>query len=938
MNPNRIKNAQIETEEHLRLREAREKRVPWRKWGPYLSERQWGTVREDYSANGDPWNYFTHDQARSRAYRWGEDGIAGICNDEMTLCLALALWNGKDTILKERLFGLTNSEGNHGEDVKEYYFYLDSTPTHSYMKMLYKYPQQAFPYDDLVEKNRKRSRKEMEYELIDTGVFDDDRYFDVFVEYAKASPEDILIQINVINRGPEPALLHVLPHLWFRNTHWIESGEPVPTLSARGSFKGGQIITANHWDLGQRYLYCEGAKQLLFTNNETNTQRLFGMTNRRAYVKDGINNYLVHGDQSAVNPEAVGTKSAAHYEINVPPSKMHTIRLRFTQERDADKQPLFGDEFTNLFIERQQEANRFYAALAPASANVEQRRVMREALAGMMWSKQTYIYEASRWHQEHQTAFSRNSEWLHLYTRDVISMPDKWEYPWFSAWDLAFHAVTLAPVDPDFAMQQLELMLRERYLHPTGQIPACEWNFGDVNPPVHAWATLFTYRICKDVLGARSLEVLKSAFHKLLLNFTWWANRKDRTGRNVFEGGFLGLDSIGIFDRKTAIPGGGRIEQADGTAWMALFSQNMLEIALELSMHDPIYGDLAVKFYEHFMAIASGMCRSSQPRDSMWDEHDGFYYDLLRLPDGSASRLKLRSMVGLLPLCAVTVYPPDIVTRLPEFAARAAWFNRCRPDLLAGVNPPGRQGVNGRYMLSILDERKLRRVLARMLDPNEFLSDYGLRSLSRYHLEHPYEFYAGGQKFNASYVPAESDSGAFGGNSNWGGPIWMPLNVLILRALLQMYSYYGDDFLVECPTGSGNKMTLYQVAEELVNRLSKIFLPDKDGRRAVFGGADKFQNDPHWRNHILFYEYFHGDNGAGLGASHQTGWTGLIASLMRLFGTMTPEDLLKHGSLAPVNIRAVALAREEQKADVHATTLHDPVTRHFRDIVTEAAE
>lgn len=927
---------QTETEEHLRLREVREKQIPWRKWGPYLSERQWGTVREDYSVNGDAWNYFTHDQARSRAYRWGEDGIAGLCNEDMTLCFALALWNGKDPILKERLFGLTNSEGNHGEDVKEYYFYLDSTPTHSYMKMLYKYPQRAYPYENLIKTNRNRGRQDMEYELIDTGIFDDDRYFDVFVEYAKASPEDILIQISVINRGPETALLHVLPHLWFRNTLWVESGEPVPTLMERESIGEALVLAANHWDLGQRYLYCEGAEKLLFTNNETNTQRVFGLPNRRLYVKDGINNYIVHGDKSAVNPERMGTKAAAHYELNVPPAKTHILRLRFTEERAAANQPLFGKEFETIFNERKEEADRFYATLTPESADVEQKRVIRQALAGMMWGKQTYIYEASRWVQERETAVSRNGEWLHLYTRDVISMPDKWEYPWFAAWDLAFHAVTFAPVDPDFALQQLELMLRERYLHPSGQIPAYEWNFGDVNPPVHAWATLFTYRLSKDSLGDRALEVFKSGFHKLLLNFTWWVNRKDRTGRNVFEGGFLGLDNIGIFDRSSPIPGGGCLEQADGTAWMALFSQNMLEMALELSLHDPIYGDLAVKFYEHFVAIASAMCRGNRS-DCMWDEEDGFYYDLLRLPDGSASRLKLRSMVGLLPLCAVTVYPQEIVTKLPEFAARAAWFNRCRPDLLADVNPPGRQGVSGRYMLSILDERKLRRILARMLDPNEFLSEYGLRSLSKYHLDHPYNFSVNGQGFSASYLPAESDSGVFGGNSNWRGPIWMPMNVLVLRALLQMYSYYGDDFVVECPTGSGNRMTLYQVAEEIARRLSKIFLPDKDGRRAVYGGTEKFQNDPHWRNYILFYEYFHGDNGAGLGASHQTGWTGLIASIMRLFGKMKPEDLLKHGSLTPVNMRTEMLSGEPQKTDVHATTLHDPVTRHWRDIVTEAA-
>jgi hypothetical protein len=927
---------QLETEEHLRLREAREKRVPWRKWGPYLSERQWGTVREDYSANGDAWNYFTHDQARSRAYRWGEDGIAGLCNDDMTLCFALALWNGKDPILKERLFGLTNGEGNHGEDVKEYYFYLDSTPTHSYMKMLYKYPQAAFPYGDLVKTNRERSRHQLEYELIDTGVFDDNRYYDVYVEYAKAAPEDVLIRISVINRGPEPATLHVLPHLWFRNTNWVESGEPVPTLAERSPVESARVIAATHWDVGRRSLYCEGADRLLFTNNETNTQRLFNLPNSRAYVKDAINNYIVHGDKSAVNPEAIGTKAAAHYVITVPPSKMRVIRLRLNDGTGAPEQPLFGKSFDQLVARRRQEANRFFATLTPKTADVETRRIIRQGFAGMFWSKQVYIYEASRWLQEHNMASIRNAHWTHLYTRDVISMPDKWEYPWFAAWDLAFHAVAFASVDSDFAMQQLELMLRERYIHPSGQIPAYEWNFGDVNPPVHAWATIFTYRLSKDIMGDRALDLLKSAFHKLLLNFTWWVNRKDRFGRNVFEGGFLGLDNIGIFDRSAPIPGGGCLEQADGTAWMALFSQNMLEMAMELAVHDPVYGDLAVKFYEHFISIASAMCHVGGSDDCMWDEQDGFYYDLLRLPDGTASRLRVRTMVGLLPLCAVTVYPSDIVTRLPEFAARAAWFNRIRPDLLADITPPGRQGVNGRYMLSIMDERRLRRVLARMLDPNEFLSDYGLRSMSRYHLEHPYSFQIANQQFSASYLPAESDSGVFGGNSNWRGPIWLPMNALVLRALLQMYTYYGDDFKVECPSGSGNKMTLYEVAQDLVKRLSRIFLPAKDGGRPVFGGAKKFHDDPHWRNHLLFYEYFHGDNGAGLGASHQTGWTGLIAMLLRLFGSMQADDLLDRASI--VNILTTSRRPEEQKADVQATTLHDPLARPLEEMAAGSTE
>ncbi len=914
-----------ETTEHVRLREVRERHVAWRKWGPYLSERQWGTVREDYSANGDAWNYFTHDHARSRAYRWGEDGLAGICNEDMTLCFAVALWNGKDSILKERLFGLTNCEGNHGEDVKEYYFYLDSTPTHSYMKMLYKYPQCAFPYDDLVRVNRARTREEMEYELIDTGVFDEDRYFDVFVEYAKATPDDILIRICIINRGPVAAVLHVLPHLWFRNTGWAESGEPVPVLAERASVQDSRVIAATHWDLGQRYLYCEAAPKLLFTNNETNTERLFGIPNKTRYVKDAINRYVVENEFAAVSPEAHGTKVAAHYEISVAPRKMHVIRLRFNDGSMVSEQPLFGSSFNRIFSRRRQEAKRFYASLTPSGVSVDTARVMRQAFAGMLWSKQTYIYEASRWLREHDTPSTRNSQWLHLFTRDVISMPDKWEYPWFAAWDLAFQAVALGFVDPDFALQQLELMLRERYLHPNGQIPAYEWNFGDVNPPVHAWATLFGYRLAKDLLGDRALEVLKSGFHKLLLNFTWWVNRKDRNGQNVFEGGFLGLDSIGVFDRSEPLPEGGCLEQADGTAWMALFAQNMLEMSLELSLHDPVYADLAVKFYEHFISIASAMCRVGEQNDSMWDERDGFYYDLLRFPDGKAMRLKVRSMVGLLPLCAVTVYPEQIVSRLPEFAARAAWFNRHRPELLVDINPPGRQGVNGRYILSILDESRLRRVLAYMLDPNEFLSDYGIRSLSRYHLEHPYVFRRGSTECHAAYLPAESDNAMFGGNSNWRGPIWMPFNALLLRALLQMYSYYGDDFKVECPTGSGRRMTLFEVSRELVNRLSRIFVRKDGKRRPLYGGAKKFQSDPHWRDLILFYEYFHGDNGAGLGASHQTGWTGLIAGLIRLFGELKSDDVLERGLHAVVDV--MGRPGRDQRTDIHATTLHDHIAR-----------
>ena len=925
-----------EAEEHVRLQEAREKNIPWRKWGPYLSERQWGTVREDYSANGDAWNYFTHDQARSRAYRWGEDGLAGFSDEDMTLCFAIALWNGKDPILKERLFGLTNSEGNHGEDVKEYYFYLDSTPTHSYMKMLYKYPQAAFPYEELVRKNRERSRRDLEYELLDTGVFAEDRYYDVFVEYAKAAPEDILVQITVVNRGPDEGTLVVLPHLWFRNTGWAESGVPIPTLAEREFRPGVSLMAATHWELGQRYFYCEGARQLLFTNNETNNPKLFGTSSNKRYFKDGINDYFVQGNLSAVNPEASGTKAAAHYELTIGSGQSRTIRLRLMDRMATQDSEPFGHTFEHIFAQRRQDADRFYEKLTPQTASADEAAVMRQGFSGMLWSKQTYIYQATRWLQERNAPPVRNGHWPHLFSRDVISMPDKWEYPWFAAWDLAFHAIALAFVDPDFSLQQLELMLRERYLHPNGQIPAYEWNFGDVNPPVHAWATLFGYRLAGESLGERALEVLKSGFHKLLLNFTWWVNRKDRNGRNIFEGGFLGLDNIGIFDRSSPLPGGGYLEQADGTAWMAFFAQNMLEMGLELSMHDPVYGDLAVKFYEHFVGIASAMCRKGDDSNSMWDEQDGFYYDLLRLPDGRSMRLKLRSMVGLLPLCAVTIYPADIVQRLPEFAARAAWFNRNRPDLLAEINPPGRQGVHGRFMLSILDEQRLRRVLACMLDPNEFLSDYGIRALSRYHLEHPFVLSIGRENYSAGYLSAESDNGLFGGNSNWRGPIWMPVNVLLIRALLQMYSYYGDDFKVECPTGSGNKMTLFEVAKEIATRLTRIFLRNEKGQRPVYGGTAKFQTDPHWRDLILFYEYFHGDNGAGLGASHQTGWTGLVAGLIRLFNTMKPKDTLDNGLLGVVRVMR-AEGRPHPHRDVHATTLHDPIALPLEEVEQQLA-
>ena len=900
------------TAEHSRLVEAQGQKVPWKKWGPYLSERQWGTVREDYSEGGDAWNYFSHDQARSRAYRWGEDGLAGISDDQQRLCFALALWNGKDPILKERLFGLTNSESNHGEDVKEYYFYLDSTPTHSYMKYLYKYPQAAFPYDNLVETSRRRGRHEFEYELLDTGVFDQDRYFDVFVEYAKESPEDVLIQITIYNRGPEAAELHVLPTLWFRN-QWSWHGDlDRPTLQQVDGTPGTGVIKAIDPRLRERWLYCEGDVPLLFTENETNTQRIFGVPNRSPYVKDSINNYIVHGQEGAVNSEKKGTKVAAHYRLTVDPGACRVVRLRLSDVAPAAPAPTnsegtgpFGSQFEAVLQARRREADEFYAAIIPASLGADGANVMRQALAGMLWSKQFYHYDVDKWLEERgsdpfkptRKAAPRNDSWHHMYNGDVISMPDKWEYPWYAAWDLAFHVLALTLVDEEFGKQQLKLMLRERYMHPNGQIPAYEWNFGDVNPPVHAWSTIFTYRLEQAHTGEGDREWLKSSFQKLLLNFTWWVNRKDRSGRNVFEGGFLGLDNIGVFDRSAPLPTGGYLEQADGTAWMALFCQNMLEIAVELAMTDTDYVDMALKFTEHFLWIASAMVHLGQDA-GMWDEADGFFYDVLRTPDGQAQHLKVRSIVGLLPLCAATTFDGRLMAKYPELGERFQWFLDTRPELVAAIHDPRKVGYAGRRLASILDETKLRRVLEKMLDENEFLSPYGLRSLSRYHAEHPYVFQADGQEYRVSYLPAESDTGMFGGNSNWRGPIWMPVNALIIRALLQYYTYYGNEFTVECPTGSGQHMNLYQVAEEITRRLSSIFLRDQDSRRPVYGGARKFQEDPHWRDHLLFYEYFHGDNGAGLGASHQTGWTGIIARLMHVFATLTPQQILEGGKMA----------------------------------------
>jgi hypothetical protein len=891
------------TAEALRLEEVRTMGVPWRQWGPYLSERQWGTVREDYSEDGDAWNYFSHDQARSRAYHWGEDGLAGISDDGQRLCFSIALWNGKDPILKERLFGLTNSEANHGEDVKEYYFYLDSTPTHSYMKYLYKYSQHEYPYRNLIDTNRQRSRTDPEYELIDTGIFDDNRYFDVFVEYAKAAPADMLIQISICNRGPVESIIHVLPTLWFRNfwTWWPE--QPKPSLRDASKGDGVSAIAAADALLGDYYLYCEGDARLLFTENETNNRRLFGTANRTLHVKDGINDFVVAGKRDAINPDSTGTKAAAHYQLRVGARTAAVIRLRLNNVTSGARDP-FGATFTQVFETRKSEADAFYRAITPTGVSDDAANVMRQALAGMLWSKQYFFYDVNKWLREHgvdpmrPAGQVRNREWFHMVSNHVISMPDKWEYPWFAAWDLAFHTIALAAVDIDFAKQQLDLLLRGLFLHPTGQIPAYEWNFSDVNPPVHGWATIFLYRTEQALRHSTDLEFLKRIFGKLTSNFGWWVNRKDRDGRNLYEGGFLGLDNIGVFDRSAPLPTGGYLQQADGTAWVALYSQNMLEIAVEMAAHEPTFEELATNVGMQFLLIARAM--NAIGPDGMWDEEDGFYYDVLRLPDGSSTRLKVRSMVGLLPLCAATVVERWQRERVPGLTTQLYERFQRMPELRESIHAtgPGQFGVAERGMIALVNESRLRRILSRMLDENEFLSPYGIRALSRYHADHPYSFWVGGHEYRVDYLPAESDTGMFGGNSNWRGPIWMPVNVLLIRGLLQYYLYYGDNFTIDCPTGSGNALNLFEVARDIANRLTRIFLRDQTGRRPVFGGTEKFQSDPHWRELLLFYEYFHGDNGAGIGASHQTGWTGLVAPLIEIFGRLDSATFLEAGRSA----------------------------------------
>ena len=893
--------------EHQRLAEADEGQMPWRTWGPYLSERQWGTVREDASPDGNAWESFSHDQARSRAYQWGEDGLAGISDDRQLLCFAMALWNGKDPIIKERLFGLTNGEGNHGEDVKEYYYYLDSTPTHSYMRYLYKYPLNAFPYAELVAVNQARSRHEQEYELIDTGIFDGNEYCDIQVEYAKASPDDILIQITVHNRSTQTASLTVLPTLWCRNT-WAEGGNAKPLIKALPGESGEASLHATHPVLGDFVLHCQEADELLFTDNETNTEVVFQQPNQVPYTKCGINRYLVHGETAAVNPSKQGTKASAIYNLSIGANASSTIKLRLTRSTLESQGDSAYYVFDQILDRRKQDCDDYYSRVMPAGFSAEQKLVFRQAVAGMLWSKQFYNYDITPWLQQlgvdplgidKEQGF-RNQQWHHMTNCDVISMPDKWEYPWFAAWDLAFHASTFAYIDPTFAKGQLSLMLSSQYLHPNGQIPAYEWNFGDVNPPVHAWATFLVYLTDASLNGHADHQWLKESFHKLLINFTWWLNRKDANGDNVFQGGFLGLDNIGIFDRTESPEMGGQLEQADGTAWMALFAQSMVQISLELVRKDETYREYPAKFMRHFLSIAHAMVNRNAS-ESMWDEEDGFFYDVFRRNDGSSTRLKVRSMVGLIPLCAVHSFEQDVLEMIPELGDLLTDFQAKFPDQCSFFHDIGLRGYANRHLMSALDETNFRRVLKIMLDPDEFLSDYGIRSISKRHESEPYRFVCDQQEFVVRYLPAESDSGLFGGNSNWRGPIWMPVNFMIIRSLIVYFCYYGKDFTVEFPTGSGKLANLYEIAEQLAHRLVSIFTRNSEGLRPVFGSQQTFQNDPNWKDYLLFYEYFHGDNGAGIGASHQTGWSGLVINLTNYFSVNTQERLLERGprNLAP---------------------------------------
>lgn len=874
----------------------------WRHWGPYLAERAWGTVREDYSANGDAWNYFLHDHARSRAYRWNEDGLLGICDERQQLCFALALWNGQDSILKERLFGLSGSEGNHGEDVKEYYYYLDATPSYSYAQALYKYPQRAFPYRDLAETNRRRTRLEAEYELLDTGIFEPTGdaphaaseilrpYFDVFVEYAKLAPYDILIRITAHNRGAEPAPLSVLPTLWFRNTWtWGETqGAPHIALESPG------WLRANKQGVGAYRLAFEGAPELLFTENESNNARLFGTKNTAPFVKDAFHAYVVEGKQDAVNPAQTGSKAALLYRVTIPPGASVTWRLRLTQaphkDTPADADP-FG-AFDKHFAERIREADAFYASIQPKSLTEDERRIQRQAYAGLLWSKQYYHYNVARWLKgdpgqptpPRERYQGRNHNWEHLDNADVLTVPDKWEYPWYASWDLAFQCVPLAHIDPHFAKAQLILLGREWYQHPNGQMPACEWNFSGVNPPVMAWAAWRVYSIDRRLNGKGDLDFLERVFQKLLLSFTWWVNREDAEGHNVFQGGFLGLDNIGVFDRSAPLPMGGTIQQSDGTSWMGMFCIYMLTIALELACTNRVYEDIATKFFEHFMYIAAAMNNLGGDGIPLWDDKDEFFYDVLSMPPDVQFPLKVRSLVGIIPLFAATTIEPEQLALLPDFRKRLEWFLENRPELATLVSRWHVEGMQERRLVALLRGHRMKAILKRVLDPAEFLSEYGVRALSKVYGAHPYELKVGDEKHIVNYEPGESTTGLFGGNSNWRGPIWFPVNYLILESLLIYQNYYGDDFKVECPTGSGNRLTLQQIALHLAQRMSHIFERDEQGRRAVFGERELMQADPHWRDYLLFFEYFHGETGAGLGASHQTGWTALVAKMLQHLG------------------------------------------------------
>jgi hypothetical protein len=868
--------------EQVRLEENRRTKQSWRLWGPYLSERQWGTVREDYSPNGDAWSYLPHEHAPSRAYRWGEDGIAGLSDRHQHLCLALALWNGRDPILKERLFGLTNAQGNHGEDVKELYYYLDATPTHSYLKMLYKYPQREFPYARLVEENR-RDRAHPEFELADTGIFDGDRYFDVFVEYAKAAPADILMLVTAHNRGPEPSILHLLPQLWFRNIwSWNDnSSKPELSLGDRGE------LVARHRELGSYWMYAENDAKWLFCDNETNVTRLYGANGLRGYFKDAFHDYVLHARHGAVNPQQVGTKAAAYSTFNVP--AQGSIRMRLRLASTPLTEPFRS--FDEIHQQRRNEADAFYDALQAGISDVDARAVQRQALAGMIWSKQSYHYNVSEWLRgdpaqpppPDERRHGRNHDWIHLNNTDIISMPDKWEYPWYAAWDLAFHCIPFSLIDPDFAKSQLVLLTREWYMHPNGQLPAYEWSFGDANPPVHAWTAWRVFQIDRKQCGnTGDIAFLERVFHKLMLNFTWWVNRKDPQGRNLFQGGFLGLDNIGVFDRSAPLPDGSLIHQADGTSWMAMYCLNLMRIALELALHNPVYEDIATKFFEHFLYIAQAMTNigGDSVGVGLWDEDDQFYYDELNLPDGRIVKLRVRSMVGLIPLFAVETLEPEVLARLPAFNERLTWILSNRPDLAGLVSRWQEPGRGERRLLSLLRGHRMKRLLKRLLDETEFLSPYGVRALSKYHRDHPYSLTCHDHTLTVSYQPGESDSGLFGGNSNWRGPVWFPVNYLIIESLQRFHHYYGDDFKVECPTGSNRFVTLNEVARELTHRLTRLFLRDEHGRRAIAGQCEKMQTDPHFRDYLLFHEYFHGDTGQGLGASHQTGWTGLVAKLL----------------------------------------------------------